>query len=214
MEASKGRKVQHHSLHDLAGERRAAVQEDVARARVLVHDYDCKLRVRTLSAKFNTVQEHLTKKGAARTHWLVASKLATGLDTAAHRGVEAARTVAARPDYDEVAKRAYLALEEAQTAPPGQAAKFWLEAEELFFSGLLAMGRSREQVTAEIEAEQAATKKNMTMAILRWRKANTMVLTSVKMMKLVLKTRNFVFKMMNRVSKTRNLYLKMMNFAG
>ena len=59
----------------------------------------------------------------------------------------------ARPDVAEIAGRAYVAVDAARAAPPGQAAAFWLEAEELFFGGFLAMGRTREQVTAEVESD-------------------------------------------------------------
>ena len=70
MEAPKGRggvkTQQHRNLQEVMNERRSQVQADVKLARALVEDYECKRRVRQISAKFNTVQEELTKKASAR----------------------------------------------------------------------------------------------------------------------------------------------------
>eukprot|EP01046_Picozoa_sp_COSAG06_P003883 COSAG06_NODE_155_length_21876_cov_22.287643_16_plen_386_part_00 len=171
----------HHGLHEVADERRAEVQQDVRRMQLRVRRYELNGHLRRLSTKFNQVQESLTVKAVARTHWLASVKLATGLELATRAGGDGGVAVAdsrmAENDTaTQLGERAYAALEVARNASMGEDAP-WLDAEELFFQGLEAMGRGRAEIRAELEADTLNENKNVTMAVLRWRRACTMVLT-------------------------------------
>lgn len=167
-----------HNLHDVQDERRAATLAQVEQMRVRVDHFETNRRVRLLSAKFNRVQYEVAQKAVARSHWLLGVKRAAGLDftTRGGDGQPKSQHPSSSTPASQLGERAYAALETARHAPWNDTSSF-LEAEELFFQGCEAMGKSRDEVRAEIEAEQAAAARNVTLAVLRWRRACTMVQT-------------------------------------
>ena len=167
-----------HNLHDVQDERRTATLAQVEQMRVRVHHFETNRRVRLLSAKFNRVQYEVAQKAVARSHWLLGVKRAAGLDftTRGSDGQPKSQHPSSSTPASQLGERAYAALETARHAPWNDTSSF-LEAEELFFQGCEAMGKSRDEIRAEIEAEQAAAARNVTLAVLRWRRACTMVQT-------------------------------------
>jgi hypothetical protein len=171
-----------HNLHDVMDERRAETRLEVMQMRQRVDQFEAKRRVRLLSGKFNRIQQEKAAKVAARTHWLDSVKRATGLDLTSRDqngstpGTSKSQVPATYTTSSSLGDRAYATLKAAQHSPMSDLTLF-LEAEELFLQGCEALGKTRDEVRTEIRVEQAAIARNVTLAVLRWRRACTLVLT-------------------------------------